>query len=111
MSTFQSVLVPTTPTSATLFTATPGANTASSVITVGYRTIVGVTMGSATDTNTSGLHIKFGNVTKSPTAAATDWFIPAGTVQFFDMGEEFDRLSIFTVAASTTYYVYTFSRT
>src|SRR6266403_3777796 len=92
MSTFSSVFVPASPSSTTSFTGTPGATTASSVLVVGYRTIIGVSSGSATDTNTSGVHIKFGNVTKSPTAAATDLLVPAGTIQYFDTGDEFDRI-------------------
>lgn len=110
MSTFASILTPATPTAATLFNGTLVAATAVSK-TIGYRQIIGVTTVGTTDANAAaGIHIRFGNLTRVPTATAADWFIPLGTVQYFDMGEEFDRISIIS-AGTPTYSIYCFTRT
>lgn len=111
MSTFASILTPTSPiTNTTLFNGTLVAGTAVS-LTLSYRLIVGVTTVGGTDANAAaGIHIRFGNITKAPTATSADWFIPPGTVQFFDMGSEFDRISIIS-AGTPNYSIYCFSKT
>lgn len=108
MATFTAILTPGSPTAATLFSATLVASTAVTV-TPGFKTIIGVTTSGATDANAAaGIHVRFGSALKAPIATGADWFIPLGTVQFFDLGSEFDRLSIVS-AGTPTYYVYVFS--
>src|SRR6266702_4783737 len=98
MATFQSILVPTSPVAnTTTFTGAIGANGTVSV-TIGYRTIFAVT--TAVDSN-----IKFGNASKVPTAAATDFPVWAKSIQEWETGEEMDRISLFSTAGGT-YWVY-----
>jgi len=103
MATFQAVFAPSSPvTGTTYFTGTLGA--AGNVnIVLGYRAIFAVTV--SADSN-----IRFGNATKVPTAAATDWPIWAKSVQEWETGEEFDRINLFSTAGGT-YFVYVISRT
>jgi len=104
MATFQSFPIPCSPTTATLYQGTAG----SSVTKVfAPRAIIGIGCVSATAGDT--LNVRFGNIA-GVTATAADWCIPAGTVQFFDLGEEFDRVAIFS-ASTPKYYAYQFSRT
>lgn len=104
MSILQSVWTPGSPTATTLFQGTAGAAT---TITVSFRGLIGVACVSAVAGDT--LNIRFGSAAKAPTATAADWPVAAGTVQYFDLGNEFDRLSIFS-ATTPKYYVYQFSR-
>lgn len=109
MSTLYSYLVPASPTASTLFSASLATVTSTADIVVGPRTIIGVTAGGTNGAN-APLNIRFGNATKIQAAAASDWFIPGGAVQFFETGEEFDRVRVFNPGAgSVTYYVYCFS--
>lgn len=115
MALFQSILIPSSPSSATLFTASLAATTSTADIAVGKRTIIGVTAAGASGANpTSGLNIRFMNSTSSSqhvNASASDWFIPGGSTQFFDTGEEFDTIRLFNPAAgAVTYYVYCFTQ-
>lgn len=104
MATFTSVLVPSSPTSTTLFNGTGGAST---TLTVGFHAIIGITAAGATAGNV--LNVRFGSALKAPTAAATDWAIPIGTTQYFDLGAEFDRVAIFSAGTAVAYWVYVFS--
>ena len=111
MATFLSFPVPTTPTAATLFSASLATVTSTADIVVGNRQIIGVTAAGTAGANAS-LNIRFMNATKNANASASDFFVPAGIIQFFDTGEEFDRVRIFNPSGgSITYYVYVFSRT
>jgi hypothetical protein len=73
--------------------------TTSQTVVVGVRQIIGITISGATsgDTNgTVGAHIRFG-LTSTPSAVATDFFLPAGQPPvYFDLGEEFDRVAFFS---------------
>src|SRR5579864_5759081 len=97
MSTFTSVLVPTSPTTTTLFNGTAGAST---TVTLAQRTVIAVACISATAGD--AINIRFGNASKAPTATVADWPVAAGTVQYFDLGEEFDRLAIFSADRKST---------
>ena len=105
MATFQSVYIPTSPGTTTLFNGTilNGANT---TITLGNRTIFAVVV-------TGGQsNIRFGNPSKAPTATAADFPLFASAIQEWDLGEEFDRFNIFNGSGSTvTYWVYALSKT
>lgn len=103
MATIQSVFIPTSPTAATLFTGTIATGATASV-TIGYRTIFAIA-------TTGDCNVRFGNATKVPTAAATDWPVFNKAIAEFETGEEFDRISIFNnTAGNVTYWVYCLSR-
>ena len=102
MATYQSVFIPASISSVTYFQGTLGA-AGNVAITLGNRCIFAVTV--STDSN-----IKFGNASKVPVAAATDWPIWAKSVQEWETGEEFDRINIFSTAGGN-YFVYVISRT
>ena len=109
MATPTTTYVPSSPTAATLFTATLVASTAVTVAP-GFKTTIGITTDGTTDALAgAGIHVRFGSALKPPTATTADWFINAGTVQYFDLGSEFDRVSILS-AGTPTYYVYVFSK-
>lgn len=103
MSLINSILTPASPTAATLKQGTAGA---SATVTFGSRAVIaiGCTSSVAGDT----LNVRFGNIA-GVVATAADWCVPAGTVQFFDLGNEFDRVAIFS-AGTPKYYAYEFSR-
>jgi hypothetical protein len=88
-----------------LFQGTAGATTTK---TVGQHVIIGIACTSSVAGDT--LNVRFGSAANAPTATAADWAVPAGTVQFFDLGQEFDRVAIFS-ATTPKYYIYVFSRT
>lgn len=110
MSKIYSFLIPSSPGPSTLFSAALVTNTAQTV-TVGFKTIIGITTSGATDAAaTTGIHARFGSASKPPTATTADWFIPPNTVQYFELGSEFDRVSLVSSAATpSTYYIYVFS--
>jgi hypothetical protein len=70
--------------------------TVSQAITVGVRQIIAISISGAVSGDTPGTvgaHIRFGLGT-NPTAAETDFFLPAGAPPIlFDMGDEFDRVA------------------
>ena len=108
MSAFATILTPASPTAATLFTGTLVAATQQTVIP-GFKSIIGITTQGATDANAAaGVHVRFGSALKVPSATSADWFIPLGTVQYFDLGSEFDRVSIVS-AGTPIFFVYVFS--
>lgn len=100
MATFQSIFVPASPTAATLFTGTLTAGTNATVI-LAQRTLFAVSV--SVDSN-----VRFGNASKAPTATAADFPIWGKSVQEWDMGEEFDRINIFSTAGCV-YWVYAIS--
>jgi hypothetical protein len=103
MATFSAILVPSSPVAATLFTGTAGAAT---TITTGFKTIIGVELASATAG--TFMNVRFGSALKAPTATISDWAIIANTApQLFDLGEEFDRVSVY--GSGGTYWIYVFS--
>lgn len=93
----------------TSFNGTLVANTAQTVIT-GFKTTIGISLSGATDAvAAAGVHVKFGSALKAPTAASTDFFLPPGAaIYYFDMGSEFDRVSIIS-AGTPNFFVYVFS--
>lgn len=101
--------VPASPTSATLFNGTLAANTPVT-ITPGFKTIVAISLvGAADAAAAAGIHIRFGSAAKAPTAASTDFFIPAANpITYWDLGSEFDRFSIVS-AGTPSYTVYVVS--
>lgn len=103
MSLIQAILTPMSPTAVTLYQGTAG-STVTKVFANRAVIAIGCTSSVAGDT----LNVRFGNVA-GVTATAADWCIPAGTVQFFDLGNEFDRVAIFS-ATTPKYYAYQFSR-
>jgi hypothetical protein len=103
MATFQAIFSPTSPvTNVTTFTGTIGAGSTVSVV-LAPRTLFAVTV--SADSN-----IRFGNATKAPTATAADLPLWGKTFQEWDMGGEFDRISLFSTAGGS-YWVQTLSRT
>ena len=104
MATFTAILTPGSPTAATLFSGTGGAST---TLTIGFKAIIGIVAAGSTAGNV--LNVRFGSALKAPTATAADWAIPVGTVQYFDLGSEFDRVAIFSAGTSVSYWVYVFS--
>jgi hypothetical protein len=104
MATFTAILVPSSPTASSLFNGTAGA---SATVTPGFKTIIGIACISATAGD--ALNVRFGSALKAPTATVADWPVAAGTVQYFDLGSEFDRVAIFS-ATTPKYYVYVFSK-
>jgi hypothetical protein len=101
-----SYLIPASPTATSLFSGTAGA---AQTVTVGFKCVIGITTSGATDaTAAAGVHVRFGSALKAPTATGSDWFINPGQTQFFEMGSEFDRVSIFS-AGTPTFYVYVYS--
>jgi hypothetical protein len=103
MATYSSILVPGSPTAATLYTGTAGAAT---TLITGFHSIIQVELASATAGTFA--NIRFGSALKAPTATIADWAVIANTSpQLFDLGAEFDRLSIFGTGG--TYWVYVFS--
>lgn len=103
MATVQSILVPTSPvTNVTTFTGTISA-LGTAAVTLAPRTLFAVSV--SADSN-----IRFGNVTKSPTAAVTDFPVWAKSIQMWETGEEMDRISLFSTAGGS-YFVYVLSRT
>lgn len=110
MSILASYLVPSTPTAANLFSASLATVTSTADIVIGARQIIGVTAAGTNGAN-APINIRFMNSTRAANATAADWFIPGGTVQFFELGEEFDRVRIFNPGTgSITYYVYVFTQ-
>jgi hypothetical protein len=111
MAKLYSFLIPASPTAATLFSASLATVTSTADIVVGPKVVIGINAGGTNGAN-APLNVRFGNATRIQAAAASDWFIPGGTTQYFEMGAEFDRLRIFNPGAgSVTYYVYVFSTT
>lgn len=103
MSLINAILTPMSPTAATLKQGTAGA---SATLTFANRAVIAIACVSAVAGDT--LNVRFGNIA-GVTATAADWAIPAGTIQFFDIGNEFDRVAIFS-ATTPKYYAYQFSR-
>lgn len=70
---------------------------------VGVRTMFRISLSGATDAvAAAGVHIRFG-LTATPTAAATDFFIPPASTMDFDTGEEFDRFALISAGTPTPY--------
>ena len=105
MATYASILVPSSPTAVTLFSGT--ATTNSTPLTIGYHAIIGIVAAGATAGNV--VNVRFGNALKAPNATAADWAIPVGTMQLFDLGQEFDRIAIYSAGTTVSYWVYVFS--
>jgi hypothetical protein len=102
MATFQAVFVPTSPiANVSTFTGTLGA-AGNATIVLAPRTLFAIAV-------QAQCNIKFGNASKVPAAAATDWPIFATTIQEWDTGEEFDRFNLFSTAGSV-YWVYCISQ-
>lgn len=80
----------------TIYAATLAATTASTVITTGPDMIIRVVASGA-------ITIRFGTATNlaSSPATATDIYIPANTVQLFDMGHQNNAISLFSIGANT----------
>jgi hypothetical protein len=111
MSRTYSFLTPATPTAATLFSASLATVTSTADIVVGYKTIIGIGAGGTNGAN-APLYVRFGDATKIANASVADWIIPGGTVQWFDMGTQADRLRIFNPGSgSVQYVVYLFTVT
>lgn len=102
MATYQSIYVGASPTAATLFTGTLGAGGTASVV-LAPHTLFAVTVAATSN-------IRFGNATRVPTATVADFPIWGSTVQEWDTGQEFDRISLFSTAGGA-YWVYVLSAT
>jgi hypothetical protein len=104
MATFQSIFIPSSPAASTLFNGSIAASGNATVV-LAPRTLFAIAISGGT------ANIRFGNATKVPAAAATDWPVFASSVQEWEMGEEFDRLNIFNgTGGSITYWVYVITR-
>ena len=109
MARLKSFLIPGSVSGSTLFSASLNTVTSTAALTVGQRSIIGITAAGTNGAN-APLNVRFGNSTTAPAATVNDWFIPGGTVAYFEMGDEFDRVRIFNPGSGTvTYYVYVFS--
>jgi hypothetical protein len=111
MARLSSFLCPSSPTAANLFSASLNTVTSTAALVVGPRQIIGITAAGTNGAN-AGVNVRFGNATTAPAATVNDWFIPGGTVQWFETNDEFDRVRVFNPGGGTiTYYVYVFSAT
>lgn len=104
MATFQGVYTPASPTATTLFNAVVSTG-ATATVTLATKTLFAI----AVDGNCT---IRFGNATKAPTATAADFPVFGNSIQEWETGQEFDRVSIFNnTAGNIHYWVYVVTRT
>lgn len=100
MATYQSVFVPASPDAKTLFTGTIGA-AGTAAVTIGFKMIFAVAV-------SANCNIRFGSAAKVPTATVADFPVWGSSVQEWDTGSEFDRISLFSTPGAT-YWVYALS--